>query len=141
VGGGENRLNIVYAPDVADGVLRAAAEPGAVGRAYNLSSEGDVTQREFLDALTRELGMPRVTRKVSYPQAFAFGLIMEAVGRLLRWDRPPPITRYAVALIGRTTSFSIGRARTELGWDPRTHPLDGLRTTMEWFKPLLGRVR
>jgi nucleoside-diphosphate-sugar epimerase len=141
VGDGSNRLNIVYAPDVADGVLRAAAQPGAVGRAYNLSSEGDVTQREFLDALTKQLGLPRVVRRVSYPQAFAFGLFVEALGRVLRWDRPPPITRYAVALIGRTTSFSIERARQELGWSPRTHPLEGLRETLEWFRPLLGRAR
>lgn len=141
VGDGNNRLNIVYTPDVADGVLRAASEPKAVRRAYNLSSEGDVTQREFLNVLTRELGLPRVNRRVSYFQAFAFGLIVEALGRALRWDRPPPITRYAVALIGRTTSFSIERAKTELGWSPRTHPFEGLRATLEWFKPYLGRSR
>ena len=29
----------------------------------------------------------------------------------------------------------------ELGWSPRTHPLEGLRKTLEWFRPLLGKAR
>lgn len=135
VGDGTNRLNIVYAADVADGVVRAATTPAAVGRAYNLSSRGDVTQRDFLDAITIALGAPRVTRHVPYGLAFTGGFLMEALGRTLGWSRPPALTRYAVALIGRSTRFSIERARQELGWVPTVHPMDGLRRTLEWFRP------
>ena len=44
VGRADNLLNVVYSADVADGAIRAANHPGAVGRTYNLSSEGEVTQ-------------------------------------------------------------------------------------------------
>ena len=47
--------------------------------------------------------------------------------------RPPHITRYAVALIGRPTRYSIERARHELGWEPRVPPREGLRRTLEWY--------
>jgi nucleoside-diphosphate-sugar epimerase len=133
VGQGDNLLNIVYAGDVADGVLRAAAHPAAVGRAYNLASEGAISQRDFLNALTDALALPRVHTRVPYRLAFAAGLLAELVGRVIRLRRPPHFTRYAVALIGRSTRFSIDRARRELDWQPRMPPLDGLRLTLEWY--------
>jgi nucleoside-diphosphate-sugar epimerase len=134
VGRGDNRLNIVYAADVADGVIRAANSPAAVGRAYNLSSEGELTQREFLDLLTDALGRPRVRFRFPYRMAFAGGFTAELVGRAIRLRRPPHFTRYVVALIGRSTRFSIERARTELGWQPRVPAAEGLRRTLEWYR-------
>jgi nucleoside-diphosphate-sugar epimerase len=134
IGPGDNLLNIVYAADVAEGAIRAANHPAAAGRAYNLSSAGEVTQREFLDLLTAALGKPRVTRRVPYRLAFWGGLAAEAVCRALRLRRPPHLTRYAVALIGRSTRYSVERARRELGWQPQVGVHEGVRRTLEWFK-------
>ncbi|MBY0228138.1 MAG: NAD-dependent epimerase/dehydratase family protein [Gemmataceae bacterium] len=130
IGDGTNRLNIVHAADVAEGVVRAALSPVGERRAYNLSSEGVVTQREFMDAITSALKLPPITRTVPYGLAITGGFLMEAMGRMLGWREPPFLTRYAVALIGRPTSYSIDRARTELGWSPRIHPFDGLRQVL-----------
>jgi nucleoside-diphosphate-sugar epimerase len=134
IGPGDNLLNIVYAADVAEGAIRAANHPAAVGKAYNLSSAGEITQRAFLDLLTGSLGQPRVTRRVPYRLAFWGGLAAEVVARAIRLRRPPHFTRYAVALIGRSTRYSIARARQELGWQPRVSVPDGVRRTLEWHK-------
>jgi nucleoside-diphosphate-sugar epimerase len=130
VGPGDNRINVLHAADVAEGVVRAAAHPQAVGQAYNLSSEVGVRQRDMLDAITDALGLPRVRRHVPFPLAFAAAFVMELAGWALRLRSPPPLTRYAVALIGRGTRFRIDKARRELGWWPRIDPLDGLRQTL-----------
>jgi nucleoside-diphosphate-sugar epimerase len=132
IGRGDNRLNIVYAADVADGAIRAANHPGAAGRAYNLSSPGEITQLDFLAHLTAQLGLPPIRRHVPYRIAFWGGLLAEAIGRLIRLRRPPHFTRYAVALIGRSVRFSIERARQELGWAPRVGWMEGVRRTLEW---------
>jgi nucleoside-diphosphate-sugar epimerase len=134
IGPGDNLLNIVYAADVAEGAIRAANHPEAVGRAYNLSSVGEITQREFLDLLTESLGKPRVARRVPYGLAFWGGFAAEAIARVIHLRRPPHFTRYAVALIGRSTRFSIERARRELGWQPRVGVREGVRRTLEWHK-------
>jgi nucleoside-diphosphate-sugar epimerase len=138
VGDGSNRLNIVHAADVAEGAIRAASHPGAVGRAYNLSSEGAVSQRELIDATTDRLGLPRLTRTVRFRLAFTAAFFAELVGRLAGRRRPPTLTRYAVALIGRPTCYSIERARRELGWSPRVQPLEGIRSVLDWYLPLRG---
>ncbi len=132
VGAGDNRLNVIYVSDVADGVIRAATHPAAVGRAYNLSSPGEISQRDFLDHLTAQLGLPRINRHVPYRLAFWGGFLAEAIGRAIGLQRPPHITRYAVALIGRSVRFSIERARRELAWEPRVPVLEGVRRTLEW---------
>src|SRR5262249_30098044 len=122
IGKGDNLLNIVYASDVAEGTLRAGEHPGAVGRAYNLTSEGAITQRGFIDALTAALRMPPIRYRFPFWLAFPGGFLSEVIGKAIRLRRPPHFTRYAVSLIGRPTCFSIDRARTELGWEPRIHP-------------------
>jgi nucleoside-diphosphate-sugar epimerase len=132
IGAGDNRLNIVYVSDVADGVIRAATQPIAVGRAYNLSSPGEISQREFLDHLTAQLGLPRIRRHLPYRLAYYAALLSEVIGRVIRLRRPPHVTRYAVALIGRSVRFSIERARQELGWSPRVPVMEGVRRTLEW---------
>ena len=134
IGSGENLLNVLYAADVADGAIRAANHPHAGGRAYNLCSEGELTQRQFLDALTEVLGQPPVRRHVPFWFAYSGGFISELIGRMIFLKRPPYITRYAVGLVGRLMRFSIALARDELGWQPRIGAHEGLRRTLDWWK-------
>jgi nucleoside-diphosphate-sugar epimerase len=127
---GDNPLNILYAADVADGAIRAANHPGARGQVYNLSGTGTVTQRQFLDALTAALDLPPVTRRVPYRLAYWGGFCGEVIARALRWQRAPFVSRYSVALIGRSARFSTEKARRHLGWQPQVPPLEGLRRTL-----------
>jgi nucleoside-diphosphate-sugar epimerase len=140
IGSGDNFLNLVYAGDVAEGAILAANHPGAVGRAYNLSSEGELTQRQFLDALTDQLGMPRIRRRIPFRLAFWAGWTAELIGHAIRLRRPPHITRYAVSLVGRPTQFSTARARTDLGWQPRVRAAEGLRRTLAWYRETFGQA-
>jgi nucleoside-diphosphate-sugar epimerase len=136
LGKGDNPLNVLYAGDVAEGAILAAGAPGARGRAYNLSSDGEFTQRQFLDLLTDGLGAPRVTRRYPYAVVFWGGFLGEVLFRLFRSRRSPYITRYTVALVGRSTRYSSERAKTELGWRPQTPPAEGVPRTIEWLLSL-----
>lgn len=133
IGSGENLLNIIYAGDVARGAILAANHPGARGQAYNLCSEGEITQRKLLDALTDTLSLPRITKHVPYGLALRFAFVKEAVARLLVQKKPPTITRRAIYLIGRSTSFSIAKARRELDWEPRVPIDEGVRQAIAWY--------
>ena len=134
IGTGDNLLNIVYAGDVAAGALAAARSDMGVGQAYNLCSTGEITQRDLLNALTDELGLPRITRRVPYGLAKNFAFIREAIARALGRQKPPPITRRAIYLIGRSTHYSIARAQAQLGWSPATKIDEGVRRSLEWLR-------
>jgi nucleoside-diphosphate-sugar epimerase len=133
-GQGDNLVNIVHAGDVAEGAIAAANWPGAAGRAYHLCSEGELTQRQYLDAWTDALGLSRIERHISSRQAYLGGLCGDIVARALRWRRPPHISRYSVALLARPTTYSIARAKEELGWQPRTPLRDAIRGAVDWYR-------
>jgi nucleoside-diphosphate-sugar epimerase len=134
IGEGNNLMNLVYVADVAEAAIRAANHPGAVGEVYNLSSAGDITQRQFFEALTELLALPRLQRRVRFRMAFWVGWLSELVGHAIRLQRPPHVTRYGVSLFGRSTQFSVEKARSQLGWEPRVPAAEGLRRTLAWYR-------
>ena len=75
------------------GAILAANNPNARGQVYNLCSEGEVTQRDLINALTDLLGLPRITKRVPFFLALRFAFMKEAFARLLRRQKPPTITR------------------------------------------------
>ena len=123
IGSGNNLLNIIYVSDVAAGAILAANNPAANGQAFNLCSEGEVTQLAMVNTMTDTLGLPRITRHVSYFLAMRGAFVLEAFRRLCRFKNPPRITRRAIYLIGRPTHYSVAKAKSQLGWQPpREHP-------------------
>ena len=73
---------------VAAGFL-AANHPQAEGQAYNLSSQGEVTQQNLINALTDALALPRVSRHVPYGVVIRFAFVQELIARMLRRAKPP----------------------------------------------------
>jgi nucleoside-diphosphate-sugar epimerase len=133
IGSGENYLNLIYAGDVADGAIRAAHHADARRQAYNLCSDGEVTQRNLLDTLTDALSLPRIQKHVPFYLANKFAFLRECMARLLRRKKPPRITRRAIYLIGRPTLFSSSKARKQLGWFPQVNIQEGVKRSMEWY--------
>src|SRR5437763_276475 len=64
IGRGDNPLSAVYAGIVADAAILAAGDPGSVGEAYNITNQGPITQRAFMNLLAEAAGAPPVRRRV-----------------------------------------------------------------------------
>jgi 2-alkyl-3-oxoalkanoate reductase len=133
VGDGDNPLSAVYAGVVADAAILAAFDPGSCNEAYNITSQGRITQREFLDLFADALAVPRVTRHVPYPLAFTGGFLLEIRDRLLMRERPPRVTRYGAWLLGRHLEYSTEKARSRLGWQPAIGYALSIERTLKWF--------
>jgi nucleoside-diphosphate-sugar epimerase len=133
IGSGGNLLNIIYVSDAAAGAILAANSPSARGQAFNLCSEGEVTQKHMIDTMTDALGLARVTRHIPFFLAMRSAFVLELLCRLCRCKNPPRITRRAIFLIGRPTYYSIAKAKTQLGWQPRVKIQEGVRRSLEWY--------
>lgn len=134
IGKGDNPLSAVYVGIVADAAILAANDPGSVGEAYNITNQGPITQREFLNLLAEAAGAPAVRRKVPFKVAYGAAILMEAKGRLLRQVRPPWVTRYATWLMGRELEYSTEKARTRLGWSPSLTYRESIARTVAWLR-------
>ncbi len=127
-------LNIVHAADVAAGAILAAKCDAARGQTYNLCSEGEITQRQFLDAICAAEGLPPIARHVSLRLAYFGGFLGDMIARLLRLRRAPLISRYSVSRLGRPALYRIDKARSELNWQPRVRVLEALKPTLDWIR-------
>ncbi len=133
VGKGDNPLSAVHAGVVADAAILAARDPGSLGEAYNVTGQGPITQRAFLDLFADAIGVPRVTRHIPYSLAYAGGFLLEVQDRLLRRARPPRVTRYGAWLLGRRLEYSTEKARVRLGWQPACGYRESIGRTIQWF--------
>lgn len=133
LGPGDNRLNTVYAGNVADACLLAADNDVAIGQAYNISNDSDITQSQYLALWSDAFGVPQPTRHVPFQLACTAGLVLEVVGRLLHFKKPPFITRYSVWLMGRDVFFSAEKARKQLNWQSKVSYDQGIKRTAQWF--------
>ena len=136
LGNGDNRLNVVYAGNVAEAAVTAAGSEQAIGQAYNCSNDGVMTQKQYYNMLAEALGAPPVTRSVPYKVAQKVALVLECVWHLFGIKSPPMITRYSVWLMGRHCFFSEEKARRELDWKPTVTYERGIPQTVRWFQEL-----
>ncbi len=123
-------LNLADVRDIADGMVRAA-EHGRAGERYILGGE-NFALRDLLPALEKKSGrrMPRraIPPSLALATGFVGGLVADRVT-----GREPPATREGVLLALRSAPFDSGKARRELGYQPR--PVDqALTDVVEAFK-------
>jgi nucleoside-diphosphate-sugar epimerase len=131
LGDGTQQRSMVYTDHLVQGLLRAEATPAASGRAYWIADAEPYELRTILatvrDALAAEGlpvsgGQPRLPRAAGVAAERIDG-ILQARGRYLQ----------AVHVLGElkdTIACDVGRAREELGYDPRTTLLDGMRASI-----------
>jgi nucleoside-diphosphate-sugar epimerase len=133
IGTGDNPLNLVHARDVAEGAILAANYAEGAGQSYNLNGPRDVTQLQYLNALSDAIGVPRLQKHVALGLAMRGALFVEFVGRLIRKATPPRFTRRALDRLNQATLFSTEKARQQLGWQPRVSFAEGIQETLAWF--------
>ncbi len=132
IGDGGNLLNLTYAGNEAEGCILAATNEKALGEAYNLASDGQITQKQYLNKIAECVGAKPVTKKVPYRVARATAFVLEAFGHVFRTKNPPLVTRYVVWLIGRQCFFSSEKARRQLRWRATVEYDEGIERATKW---------
>lgn len=102
--------------DDAAAALILAAERGRVGERY-LISEKMISNREVITLAAAEVGVPPPRRSVPVPILYAMGALGTLKARLRGTDER--LTLESVRLMRAEADVDCGKARRELGWQPR----------------------
>ena len=132
--GGRHIAGLAYVENVVDAILLALDHPDAVGRAFNIWDDSNVTWKQYLDALADRLELPRPSHSIPTRLALSAAIPVESAARLLRFHRRPWITRLAVLELGQDQGYDISRARRLLGYTPRVDFEQALQSTVAWVK-------
>jgi dihydroflavonol-4-reductase len=132
LGSGDIFYHLTYIDDLVEGFRLCGEVPAAAGRTYILAG-GEVSTLNELAALIAEeaaVPPPRLHLPV-WPFRLA-GAACEAVCAPLKIE--PPLYRRRVDFFTKSRAFDIGRARAELGYDPRVGLREGIRRTLAWYR-------
>jgi uncharacterized protein YbjT (DUF2867 family) len=114
IGGGYTRLQPVFVKDVAEAIASILADPGIVGRTYELAGPGVYTLRELVSMTLRLMSK----RRLLMPVPFA---VAEIQARLFELLPNPPLTTGQVDLL-KTDNVASGTlpGLRELNIEPKT---------------------
>jgi len=130
VGDGTNKVDITYVENAAEAHLQAAdhLKPGSpvAGQAYFISQGEPVVLWEFINQLLEALGIPRVTKSISYAAARSIGAVLELLHTVLPLSGEPRMTRFLASQLARSHTFDISKARRDFAYHPRVTIGEGL---------------
>ncbi|MEA3407830.1 MAG: NAD-dependent epimerase/dehydratase family protein [Chloroflexota bacterium] len=134
IDGGHHIAGLTYVGNLVDALILAADSKVAVGEAYNVSDDSDVTWQQYLYTLADVAELPRPTR--SHPHWFAYLLATawENYYHLTGRTERPPMTRMMVETMGTDQVFSIEKAKEQLGYRPRVSFEEGMQHTAAWLR-------
>ena len=133
VGDGSQRRSMAYTGNLVDGLLRAEATEAAAGRAYWIADAEPYELREILAGVRTALeaeGLSVSPRQPRLPAAAA--ALAEAVDRALQGRGLYLQPAHVLGELRHTIACDISRARTELGYEPATGLVDGMRASVRW---------
>jgi nucleoside-diphosphate-sugar epimerase len=128
VGHGLNLVDLTYVENVAHGVTLALSAPAAVGRTYHITNGEHVPLWGLIRDVLGRLGIPARLRPAPLPAMLLAAALMEARAALS--GREPLLTRYTVAILGRTQTYDIAAARRDLGYTPLLSVAEGVERTV-----------
>jgi len=129
--GGMGIHSPVYVDDLVDGILAAARSDDAAGEVLTISGSSGVTTGDYFGRIAWMTGRPRV-RTAPTAALLALTAVQAAAERAL--SRPSEINPSAVRYLTRTGTYSIGKARRMLGYEPRTTLEEGMRRSEAWLR-------
>jgi nucleoside-diphosphate-sugar epimerase len=118
-GPGQNLLPLVYVDNVVDALLLAARRDEAVGRAYNIVDDEQITQRVFIGKMKHALDAkaPTVYLPLGAVRLLAGGADLAKAA--LRGKRGPQGLFSRIERSLQSVRYDTSRAQAELGWEPK----------------------
>jgi nucleoside-diphosphate-sugar epimerase len=127
IGSGRNQVSVTSVANLMQALdLCVFGSENALGTVYNIANAEPVPIWQLIDSLMAQLHLPPVRQRIPYPLAWLAATAMEGGAQLLSAPEEPRLMRLKVALMARSLTLSIDKARQRLGYQP----LDDIDATL-----------
>jgi len=131
VGDGTNHMTVVYAGNVAAGVT-AALDHADVTGPFNITNDGEVTLRGFIERFAAGMGVAARTLRIPRGLAWNAARVLDAALGALPLNGPSLTA--AVRFLAGENAYSSARARHVLGWTPPFPAAEAVERTGAGFR-------
>jgi nucleoside-diphosphate-sugar epimerase len=133
IGFGTNRVGCVVVEELAELAVRAATNPVAIGRAYNVSGRDPITQRELYSMFAKAAGRRVQPFFTPYRVAFAGASIAERLSQLAGRKEEPVLSLISVPIFGQDFTVDSTRAKNDLGWQGTADYERAVTESVKWY--------
>lgn len=134
VGDGSNRRSMVFTGNLVHAVQRAEVAAGAAGKQYWIADGDPLDMRQIIATVRSALeaeGLPvSGSRQLRMPRLA--GVVAEHVDGFLQGRGKYLQAMHVLGELKDTIACDISLAQEELGYDPPTDLLEGMRTSIRW---------
>lgn len=130
LGDGKTTYHPLYIDNLVDALVLVQDNPASKGQTYLIADEKYYALTDLVEAAGKVLGKPVRIVHVPYRPVWLVALLTEAVCAPFRIT--PPIFRRRVDWFIQDRAFDIGKAKRELGYQPKVDLLTGLKKTADW---------
>jgi len=131
-GNGKAHYHPVYVENLVDAFELAAASENGDGQAYLIGDERYYALNDLVTAIAGSLGVELRMRHLPFLPLWGAALACETIYKPFQVD--PPLFRRRVDWFRQNRAFSIEKARSELGYQPKVGLEEGLTQTAKWYR-------
>jgi len=137
--GGSNRIPLTYVDNCAELIVLAGLKPGVDGEVFNAVDDDLPSSRQFLRLYKRRV---KPFRSIYVPHVLSFSLcyLWEKYSSWSQGQLPPAFTRSRWHCEWKKTCYSNAKAKSLLGWVPKTSMEEGLNRYFEGCLERGGRA-
>jgi nucleoside-diphosphate-sugar epimerase len=137
VGSGDKFVSPCHVENLVEALILAGESKNAPGNIYFINDGVRIEHIRFISLLLQAVGIdwsPKVS--VPYSLAYALASLFELLAVVSK--KPPILTRFAVVAVGGSRTYSIEKAKEELGYQPIISLEEGLKQLGEWVRSIGG---
>jgi nucleoside-diphosphate-sugar epimerase len=131
---GSGRFTPVYIDDLLDGVMLAAGLPEGIGQIFILAGDRSVSCKQFFSYHWNWAGKTKKIPSLPLKAALALTQALWKMNHILK--KPSEITPDAMLMFSRSGGFSIAKARSRLGYQPKISLDEGMQRSEEWLREI-----
>jgi len=139
MGSGERFVTPCHVDNLVNALMMLAENENAPGNIYFINDGVKIPYMEFLTKQLKASGINwEPGFSIPYKFAYTVATVLEIIFKLKKSKKPPVLTKMAVAALSGSRSYSIEKARKELGYEPSVYIDDGMDELREWVEDLGG---
>jgi nucleoside-diphosphate-sugar epimerase len=131
-GNGKATYHPLYIDNLIDAFELAAAKEASSGQTYLIADEHYYTITEIVKLVGKVQGIEVDIIHLPFWPLWIMALLTETVCKPLKIS--PPLFRRRVDWFRQSRAFDIGKAKKELGYQPKIDLKSGLACTAQWYK-------
>lgn len=139
IGRGNRWVSPCYVENLVQALILAGEGEKAAGNIYFINDGIKIEHEQFIHRLLKTVGIDW-SPGISIPYSLAYGLasLLEFGARIAKSKKPPVLTKFAVAALAGSRTYSIEKAKRELGYKPGVDFEQGLRRLGDWVESIGG---